>query len=93
MEKKVQELNESLFLYRQVVMSEPQFFFIRSKRKFLWEKISYLQRFKRHYLKWSMAVEYSYDGIFEDNILIVGQTSCGKTTFSKTKKNITFLVN
>ena len=29
-----------------------------------------------------MAVaEYSYDGKFEGNILIVGQTDCGKTTF------------
>ena len=28
-----------------------------------------------------MAVEYNYDGIFEGNILDVGQTSCGKTTF------------
>ena len=29
-----------------------------------------------------MAVaEYSYDGQFEGNILIVGQTGCGKTTF------------
>ena len=29
-----------------------------------------------------MAVaEYSYDGKFEGNILIVGQTGCGRTTF------------
>ena len=29
-----------------------------------------------------MAVaEYSYNGKFEENILIVGQTDCGKTTF------------
>ena len=28
-----------------------------------------------------MAVEYSYNGKFEGNILIVGQTGCGKTTF------------
>ena len=25
--------------------------------------------------------QYSYDGQFEDNILIVGRTGCGKTTF------------
>ena len=30
-----------------------------------------------------MVVEYSYDGKFEGNILIVGQTGCGKTTFVK----------
>ena len=28
-----------------------------------------------------MAVNYSYDGKFEGNILIVGQTGYGKTTF------------
>ena len=26
-------------------------------------------------------VEYTYDGKFEENILIVGKTRCGKTTF------------
>lgn len=26
-------------------------------------------------------VAYFYDGIFERNILVVGQTGCGKTTF------------
>ena len=28
-----------------------------------------------------MAVSYTYDGKFEGNILIVGQTGCGKTKF------------
>ena len=28
-------------------------------------------------------VEYWYDGKFEGNILIVGQTGCGKTTFTQ----------
>ena len=27
------------------------------------------------------GVSYTYDGKFRDNILIQGQTSCGKTTF------------
>ena len=26
-------------------------------------------------------IEYSYDGKFEGNILVVGRTGCGKTTF------------
>ena len=30
-----------------------------------------------------MDVNYCYDGKFEGNILIVGQTGCGKTTFIK----------
>ena len=39
-----------------------------------------------------MAVEYSYDdGKFEGNILLVGQTGCGKTTFiQKIAKNNLF---
>ena len=28
-----------------------------------------------------VSVEYTYDGKFEGNILIVGQAGCGKTTF------------
>ena len=28
-------------------------------------------------------LEYCYDGKFEGNILIVGQTGCGKTTFTQ----------
>ena len=27
------------------------------------------------------GINYTYDGNFEENILIVGRTSCGKTTF------------
>lgn len=30
-----------------------------------------------------MDVKYCYDGKFEGNILVVGQTGCGKTTFIK----------
>ena len=40
-----------------------------------------------------MAVEYNYDGIFEGNILDVGQTSCGKTTFIQKKLQKITLVN
>ena len=28
-----------------------------------------------------MAINYTYDGKFKGNILVVGQTGCGKTTF------------
>ena len=31
-----------------------------------------------------MDYEYTYDGKFDGNILIVEQTSCGKTTFIQT---------
>ena len=38
-----------------------------------------------------MAVNYAYDGKFEGNILIAGQTGCGKTTFiQKLAKNKMF---
>ena len=29
------------------------------------------------------GVNYSYDGKFEGNILVVGRTGCGKTTFGQ----------
>ena len=28
-----------------------------------------------------MSKKFEYDGTFSDNILVVGQTSCGKTSF------------
>ena len=35
--------------------------------------------------------EYNYDGKFQGNILVVGRTGCGKTTFiQKLGKNKTF---
>ena len=38
-----------------------------------------------------MVVNYTYDDKFEDNILVVGQTECGKTTFiQKLAKNKLF---
>ena len=29
------------------------------------------------------SIEYTYDGKFGGNVLIVGQTGCGKTTFAQ----------
>ena len=41
------------------------------------------KKYKRHCFGRKVAsnVGYCYDGKFEGNILIVGQTGCGKTTF------------
>ena len=40
------------------------------------------KKHKRYYTLWNMdETKYSYNGKFEGNILIVGRTGCGKTTF------------
>ena len=72
-------------------MSEPHYFLLNQKENFISEK-SVILRYKKYYFKWIMAtVEYTYDGIFEGNILVVGQIGCRKTTFiQKLAKNNLF---
>ena len=41
-----------------------------------------LKKAQRYYTFWRIdEIKYSYNGKFEGNILIVGRTGCGKTTF------------
>ena len=75
-ENKLQEQNERLFLYRQILTSELQCFLLDQKENFIGEKFLIFKDKKRYYFEWSMAVaENSYDGKFEGNILIVGQNN------------------
>ena len=38
MENKAQKLNERLFLYRQILMSQPHYFLLNQKENFISEK-------------------------------------------------------
>ena len=80
-DNKAKELNERLLLYHQVLMNELQIFLLNQKENFVSEdKIP--NNIKRNEFRQKMAnVEYCYDGKFEGNILVVGQTGCRKTTF------------
>ena len=64
-------------------MQEPKIVNIKQKNGF--ESLypsNIKKKHKRYYtLRRMDEIKYSYDGKFEGNILIVGRTRCGKTTF------------
>lgn len=69
-------LNERLIVYRQ---SPIRYFPLNQKESFKNQKVNILKDTRD--FKFIMAVNYNCDGKFNSNILIVGQTFCGKTTF------------
>ena len=80
-ENAAQELSDRLLLCHQVLMREPKIFCINQKNKFTYELNKIVPKnTKRKCFRGKMArVEHTYNVRFEGNILIVGQTGCGKT--------------
>ena len=68
-------------------------FFVRSKNNFVYKKTNIFKDTKGHYFEFFTDINYTYDRKFEGNILIVGQTGCGKQPLFKTLQNIIYLVN
>ena len=66
-------------------MSVPKIFNINQKSDFSQPtKTIFKKKYnKRYYIRRGMAdkINYTYDAKFEGNILVVGRTECGKTTF------------
>ena len=71
-------------------MSEPKIFCLDQKENFI-HKLKKINTKKHEWYKFrgNMAsIQYTYDGKYERNILIVDQTGCGKTkTCSKFGQN------
>lgn len=63
-------------------MSKPHYFLLNQKENFISEKSVIFKDTKDIVFKWIIAiVEYTHDGKFEGNTLVVGQKRYGKTTF------------
>ena len=88
LKKKTLKNNPRLYLYRQILMTAPKFFNINQKDNSKQEKKKLFKKATqdiRRTLGFRRTMDtnrsYFYDAKFEGNILIAGQTGCGKTTF------------
>ena len=82
MEKSALQKTPRLELYHQILTQKPKIVNLNAKSDFesLYKKS--LQKHKGYSAFWRMnEIKYTFDGKFQGNILIVGRTGCGKTTF------------
>ena len=82
MEKSALQKTPRLVLYHQILTQKPKIVNLNAKSDFesLYKKS--LQKHKGYSAFWRMnEIKYTFDGKFQGNILIVGRTGCGKTTF------------
>ena len=86
LEKQALKNHSRLYLYHQILMSVPKIFNISQKNDFTQQiKTPFKRNTKEIIFRGRMDNEmnYSFDAKFEGNILVVGRTRCGKTTFVK----------
>ena len=82
MEKKALKNTPRLYLYHQILMSQPKIFDIKQKDNFEVRIKINKKKYKGHNsIRRMEEIKYTCDGKFEGNILIVGRTGCGKTAF------------
>ena len=83
---RVSESNKCLFLYHEILMSKPKSFNLDHKENFEQKNKVDTEKYKRYCFGRTMAnnVDYSFDGKFEGNIFIVGQSGCEKQLLYKT---------
>ena len=85
MEKKALKNTLMLYFYHQILMSQRKMSDIKLKDNFELQNKTLIKRNKGHNSVGRMdEIKYTYDRKFEGNILIVGGTGCGKTTFVQT---------
>ena len=82
MEKKALKNTLRLYLYHQILMSQPKIFDIKQKGNFESQNKKLIRRnTKDNSIRRMDEIKYMYDGKLEGNILDVGRTGCGKNTF------------
>ena len=82
MEKRALKNTPRLYLYHQILMSQPKIFDIKQKGNFESQNKKLIRRnTKDNSIRRMDEIKYMYDGKLEGNILDVGRTGCGKNTF------------
>ena len=84
MEKFSLENSTKISLYRSILQQKLTFYHLDLLKKNVEnnQNINFSQT-SRSYFKWFMAMSehFQYDRTFSNNVLVVGQTGCGKTSF------------
>ena len=85
MEKFGVEKNKRILIYRSILQQKLTFYHLSSLKRSAKnnENINFLQNKSSHILKGilEMSENVQYDATFTNNVLVLGQTGCGKTTF------------
>ena len=71
MEKFALEKNDRIYIYRDILQQKPTFFHLSLQKR----------RVENNQSINFSSDTFQYDGIFSDEILVVGQMGCGKTSF------------
>ena len=84
LEKEALKNHPRLYLYHQILISGTKIFNISQNDDFTQQNKTSLKRNTKDIILeggWIVKKKYSFDAKFEGNILVVGKTGCGKTTF------------
>ena len=85
MEKFGVEKNKRILIYRSTLHQRLTFYHFNSLKRSAEnnENINFLQNTRSYILNGflEMSENVQYDATFADNVLVLGQTGCGKTTF------------
>ena len=81
MEKKALKNIPRLYLYHQILMSRLKIFSTKQKDNFERQNKKSITKNTKDIILSGEWMKYMYNGKFQENILIVGRTGYGKTTF------------
>ena len=78
MENKAQLLNKRINVYRKILNCTIKYFPLNQNDNFYAKNSKYFKKCEWFYFKIIMGVNFTYDGKFNGNILIVGLAACSK---------------
>ena len=82
MEKFAVEKNTRISIYRNILQQKSTFFHLHLLRRSVENNQTYklFSNNRELHFEWILAMNFRYNGTFSYNILVVGQTGCGKTS-------------